>query len=304
MKPLWNEDKTKIVGYYPPPPEGEALDMLVDECCIAIENLFTAFTTPSGQPRLHSDLRRSQGQHSKLLVDGLRYWQDLGDRNITGHNGVRSWIVAGTLRSQDEVMSVMNAFHKDMMAKLRMRKVEPDWVLDNDAMIVLGSRFGLDAPKTFAELIAKRAADKAEQERKRAEAIERRRLYELTPEYAEEQRLAKINQAKYEAARWKDKLLDNVLDVLEPYTPIKVPGQPTNEERLDASIVRERRKYIKRALRPVFEKTDGLPSFDDPQNLAQGRSGLHGSIREFDGRTSGAGRTLRTLRSESHHADI
>jgi rubrerythrin len=186
--PLYAADGVTIVGNLvdgvytpiqqalPPAPEGDALDDLLDECCHTIEGFFGSYK------RLHPDLQLNEGQHSLILTDGTN---KLGLTHF-GHEGVRSWIVRGTLRNVNELTPVLNAFMSDMTRKVRLRKISPDWRLDNDGLIILSSCFGLQAPRTFAELAAKREADRAARERRNAERAEadrqRREQYLASPE--------------------------------------------------------------------------------------------------------------------------
>jgi hypothetical protein len=154
-----------VLTELPPVPTGDELDELLDACCHTIENMFGSYK------RLHSDLQLSDGQHSLILTDG-RNKLDMA----FGHDGVRSWITRGTLRSVNDLTPVLNSFLSDMTKKVRLRKVQPDWKFDNASLIIISSRFGLQAPRTFAELAAKREADDTDRERRRIERAETDRV--------------------------------------------------------------------------------------------------------------------------------
>jgi hypothetical protein len=258
LKPLYGNNKTQIIGYFPPAPSSE-LDVLLDECCVAVENMFKAFKTPTGQRRLATELNQDAGQHSTVLTDGVSQWGTQLD-----HAGIRSWITAGTLRTQAELTTVLNAFYRDMTAKVRMRKVSPDWQLDNDALIVLSSRFGLQTPRTFEELAAKRALDSAERQRQtqqqQADERERRRTYEASPVYAEKLRLEIIQRAEADRLEWKAGLVTNTVNVIEPPPTFKDRDNPTHEEKLDAAITREDRKYLRVGFKQIVDQTTFAPS--------------------------------------------
>jgi hypothetical protein len=201
----------------PPAPTGDSLDEILDECCRTIENLFGAFK------RLHGELQLSDGQHSLILTDGVT-----GIGLSRGHEGVRSWITSGSLRSSDELSPVLNAFMSDMAKKVRLRKVEPDWKFDNDALIILGSRFGLQTPRTFAELAAKRQADAIAREQRKADEAEVARVtreeYLTSPEGKAETRRNADQQLRRE-------ILEEVLTaIVGEFDPIHLGKDSTDAE--------------------------------------------------------------------------
>jgi hypothetical protein len=265
-----------------PAPTGDDLDVLLDECCVVIENMFRAFKTPTGGRRLHSDLTQDAGQHSMLLTDGMSRWD-----TRQGHAGVRSWISEGTLRSKNELTVVLNAFYTDMTRKVRLRKISPDWQLDNDALIVLSSRFGLPAPKTFEELTVKQTADQAEREhqrqQQRAADAERERVYMASPEYAEKKRQDDLRRSKKE-------LVEDTLLLMVPYVTFKDKENRTKEELLEADIAHDDRKHLKRYVEYIIEHTSFAPSTiakfwkDTEDELADNIAALadRAGIPEFD----------------------
>jgi hypothetical protein len=237
-----------------PAPTGSDLDNLLDTACTTIENTFRSYKTPAGQKRLSPELCTSDGQHSTVLTDGMTSWSDKPNK---GHAGIRSWITSGTLRSVDELPAVLNAFLSDMTKKLRLRQVSPDWQFDNDALIILSSRFGLPAPRTFEELKEKRTADDTERERqnnqRQTEEKERYQVYLASPEYAEKKRLDDIHQSKEERVR--DTLL-----LMVPYVTFKDPENRTRDELIEADIAHEDREYLKKYVEYIVEHTSFAPS--------------------------------------------
>ncbi len=236
-----------------PTPTGQEFDNLLDACCVTIENGFKAFG------KLHSDLTLRSGQHSTCLTDGETPWHAEGMSK-----GVRSWIIEGTLRSEDELTPVLNAFLSDQAKRVRLRQIPPDWKFDCDALIIMGSRFGLQLPRTFEELTAKRAADEVARQQqiaqRKADEADKDRLYKLTPEYVEKQRLAKIESDKWEKEQWKDNLVRNIVDVIEPPPIFKDRENPTHDENVYAYCVRENRKELKRGFKALIDRTSFAPS--------------------------------------------
>lgn len=235
-----------------PPPTGDALDELLDECCVIIENMFKSYG------KLAGELQMEDGQHSLVLTDGMTRW----DSN-RGHRGVRSWITEGTLRSGDQLTPVLNAFLTDMKTKLRMRKVSPDWKFDNDALIVIGSRFGLDAPRTLAELRARRAADNVERDRKRQEEEAQRRA----ASQAFKESLTGREQARQQTIRdLKEDTIRAILDALVDHVTMSPVDPDASEEdkvtrsRQARGLIREenqeRRRLEKWIVRPVVEQSN------------------------------------------------
>jgi hypothetical protein len=234
--PLYAADGITIVGHLVdgvvtpiqqailPAPEGDELDDLVDECCHTIENMFGSYK------RLHPDLQLSDGQHSLILTDGTN---KLGLTHF-GHAGVRSWIVKGSLRSSDELTPVLNAFMSDMVKKVRLRKVEPDWKFDNDALIIISSRFGLQAPRTFAELAAKREADRVARERRNVEQAEADRVarekYLASPE-------GQADRRRDTDKTFRQEIVETVLTaIVGEFTPIHLAKDSTEAESNAANV--------------------------------------------------------------------
>jgi hypothetical protein len=162
-----------------PVPTGEAFDDLLDESCLMIENFFRL------NNRLHTDLRQSQGQHSTVLLNGMRKWGFPAGRDYkcgsTKHGGVRSWIEKGTLRSTDELSPVLNDFVNKRSKLQRMHKIDKDWELDSDGLKELSVSFGLPAPPPPEAIRAELdEEEKAEQGRARMrEEDDRSRQAEL-----------------------------------------------------------------------------------------------------------------------------
>jgi hypothetical protein len=263
--PVYAEDKVTLLGYLndgkfepiqatQPAPTGDELDELLDACCTTIENAFKAYG------RLHPDLWMDDGQHSLVLTDG-RNRLDMG----RGHRGVRSWIVEGTLRSADELTPVLNRFLDEQKRLVRLRKVTPEWKFDNDALIVISSRFGLQAPKSFAELKAKREAERLERDR-----IERqRREQEQAAREAFKQSQGGKEQARAQAIRdLKEDTIRAAVDALA--TRIESDPMPSNMSELSGeeqdTLTRRARGYaldnakeyrrIERLIRPVVEASN------------------------------------------------
>ncbi|HTC49274.1 MAG TPA: hypothetical protein VK722_18275 [Candidatus Aquilonibacter sp.] len=146
----------------PPAPEGEALDKLIDDCCHWIEQSVGTFKKRLA-PELQPD---NDGRSSLTLAEGKNRWG-----GSAGHGGVKSWIVDGNIRSPEQIRKPINDFLDAMAQRVRVKRhIDPNWKLDNDAMAVLSSRFGIkDAPKTFDELYALKEGRRLGAERQQAE---------------------------------------------------------------------------------------------------------------------------------------
>lgn len=233
-------------------PTGDDLDLLLDECCVIVENTFKAFG------KLDTELKMDDGQHSLVLSDGETR---IGIRR--GHRGVRSWIVEGTLRSGNQLTPILNAFLSDMKTKVRLRKMSPDWKFDSDCLIVIGSRFGLDAPRTLAELQAKRAAERLERDRQQQEREAQRQAEQQAFKASEAGRQQTQRMAvKY----FKEDTIRAVVDALVEHVAsdgTKITPEMTEEERTTAirrangdalEHLKECRR-VEKVIRPIVESS-------------------------------------------------
>lgn len=178
MKPLYSSDKSRIIGYFvngkiiPPALEGTALDVLVDQIAETIEKYFGHFRDKDmGKEldRLDGQLKPREGTHSRLLLDGIHQW----DSQNKFTRGVRSWVTEGTLRSCDELTSVLREFVAARQLERRMHpeRVPADWKINDYDLAVIGAEFGLPAPPTPEQLAAEAAeCRKQEDERRRKDA--------------------------------------------------------------------------------------------------------------------------------------
>jgi hypothetical protein len=233
----------------PPAPEGDELDALLDECCTWMEL--------SCRKRLSRELQPDgDGRSSFTLTEGRDRWG--GNANY-GHGGVRSWIVDGTLRDISQLRTVVNDFLDAMEARVRRKRwADPDWKLDNNAMVILGSRFGLDQPKTFEELGARRAEQEAERQRRASQQeVERKQkqdAFNASPEGLAQRRRDFL-------AAFKREQLDIVLNAIVPSSfSFADPEHPTEEERTKARaqglLAARERNHLSQFIKPVVEHTN------------------------------------------------
>jgi hypothetical protein len=261
MTDYFYDEQGRVAGHFAddqpvfvtPAPTGDELDNLLDDCCGTILNVFRPIK------RLQDELNHAKDQPlSELLTDGTYTWG-----RESGHQGVRSWITHGTLRSRDELTPVLNWFHQEMQRRVRLKKSQPDWKFDNDAMVILSSRFGLPTPRTFDELKKFRDQQYAERETERqrqaeiqrqrdAEARQRRLEYEASPEGQAELRA----KAK---AELNSERIEETLVLLEPFPKVKDPEHPTTREILNAESVCDTQKAIRPQVETLVNRTTFTP---------------------------------------------
>jgi hypothetical protein len=238
----------------PPAPEGEALESLIDDCCHWIEQSVGTFKKRLA-PELQPD---NDGRSSLTLSEGKNRWG-----GSAGHGGVRSWIVEGNVRKPEQIREPINKFLSMMEQRVRVKRhIDPNWKIDNDAMTILGSRFGLDAPRTFEELRAWQAERQIAAEQQQAERTakfkRRQKEWRESPEglaFAEKMR---VDEFKREQVRI-------VMDALFPFEHIEYadPENPTEEEkvankpkRLHNQDAADNRREWEPVIRIVVNKTN------------------------------------------------
>lgn len=183
MKTLaYDTDEKTVIGWsergmftpLPSAPEGAALDILVDQIAGTIEKFFERFWDHDMRKtldRLDGNLKPREGTHSTLLLDGITFW-GVPSRFT---RGVRSWVTEGTLRDQNELTPVLNAFVAQRQLERRMHpdRVKKDWQLNDYDLATIGVNFGLPAPPTREQLRAEAEANqKAYEDRREREAAE------------------------------------------------------------------------------------------------------------------------------------
>lgn len=227
----YDTDEKTLLGWWsdgvfvplPPAPEGTALIALVDEVCSTIENYFGKFfETGKLVNRIHSDLRQVEGQHSELLMDGMQRW---GVQH-PDTKGVRSWIIAGSLRSHDELAPVLNEFVSDMQFKQRNRLIRADWVLDADGLAIIGAKFGLPEPPTREQRAAKAAENQAQHESQRKAANEERNRQDEW-------------EAEAELKARKKKLVERICVLFFPFDGCGIDGDTVSSEFLAMQLSRK-----------------------------------------------------------------
>jgi len=239
----------------PPAPSGEDLDKLVDECAHWIETTVGTF-----KKRLSPDLRPdNDGRSSMALTDGKNQWG-----SSVGHGGIRGWIVDGTLRDIAQLREIVNDFLDAMKQRVRIKRhLDPNWTIDNNAMAVLSSRFGIpDAPRTFDELAARQAEQRVIEERQRverdAEFRRKQAEWQLSPEGREFERRLLVDEFKREQ-------VNIVMNALFPFERIEYadPDNPTDAEkvanktkRFDNYLVECNRLKWEPRIREIVNKTD------------------------------------------------
>jgi len=159
-------------------PTGDALIELLDQCCRTIEGL-------SALKKLAPYLTPNRGVHSSVLMTG----RSLAGSNV-GHDGVRSWITAGTLRDADMLSLVLREYSNKM--NLRRRVTGVDWIFDNSAMKWCSENFG--APFTPDPTTEESEQKRAAEEKKDAEERERHKVARI-------QELAAVAEAEREAEK-------------------------------------------------------------------------------------------------------
>lgn len=218
---------------------GDDLDFLVYDCGKAIENYFGNYEKrPDGSPRLHPELKSDDGQQSTVLSTG-RTMSDVRK----GHDGIRSWVIQGTLRTVDQLTPEIRSFAEDMKVRQAMGKVPKDWQFDNDCMIVFGTRFGLTGPTTFAERQAQKAADRERWEKEQEERRQRD---------AKSAREMQAKLAEYEAELKRQERISELLRAISVRL-YPVVGSFEDETSEDYQYAAQNRRVFKRSTRAFIE---------------------------------------------------
>jgi hypothetical protein len=234
-----------------PAPTGDELDVLVHECCHTIETYFTL------RKRLSPEFRPRDGVHSTELMQGQQSWAS------RDHHGVRGLIENGTLRDINELSTAIRKMMTAIDYRIAMRKIEPTWQFDNDALVILGSYFGVEgAPTSREELWAQREERRLADARREAERkVEWKRQQEEYAQSPEGREFA----AKMARDEFKRDQLRIVMDALFPLEHLDYanPDNPSAEERAANKHKRlaneeafDERKFWEPKIRQIFQKTN------------------------------------------------
>jgi hypothetical protein len=124
------EQKTQTT--VPPAPEGDELDELLYDCVHAFKTFDDAYG------KLAPGLKPQNGAASTQLLFG----RSVSGQRL-GHDGLKSFITQGTLRSEDELFGLLREYAARQNKRKAIHAIS-DWMFDNDAMKWLGRK--LKAP--------------------------------------------------------------------------------------------------------------------------------------------------------------
>jgi len=192
-------DETKIIGsefegtvtLFLPVPEGDSFDDLLLDSCRAILYNPRLRQSVNGWRRLSSDLFKSEGVPSELLLETVARWIQSGNlRDVSQVNEALANYLAWATR-----MTELGIFSRGLNGS-------PEWQFDRLALHQLGWFFGIAGSRplpTKSEYLAEQAAAKQRwEEQERENAKKSREMRKLVDEYelerAKEARITNLIQ--------------------------------------------------------------------------------------------------------------